>query len=83
MFNVVLAAKSGSGISLVGSAFSKFGLILVGLASVVGFVLGSERMAGVFSFFWGTHPVWEQEWFHKFVAVLAVVVVVALAVHLH
>jgi len=38
-------------------AFSKTGLITV-LAAVAGFCLGSERMANIFSFFWGTHPFW-------------------------
>ena len=82
VINLVLASKSISGIPLVGIAFSKFGLPLVGLASAVGFVLGAERVASVFSFFWGTHPVWEHEWFQRVVAALVAIAVVAFAAHL-
>src|SRR6266699_1063936 len=40
--------------------FSKVGLILVSGAAVAGFCVGSERMANVFSFFWGTHTLWAR-----------------------
>jgi len=40
--------------------FSKVGLIVVIGAAVVGFCVGSERMASVFSFFWGTHTLWAR-----------------------
>lgn len=40
--------------------FSKVGLILVIAASVTGFCVGPERMANIFSFFWGTHSFWTR-----------------------
>jgi len=40
--------------------FSKAGFIVVISAAVVGFCVGSERMANVFSFFWGTHTLWAR-----------------------
>lgn len=40
--------------------FSKVGLAVVIGAAILGFCLGSERMASVFSFFWGTHTLWER-----------------------
>ncbi len=33
---------------------------MLGIASAAGFLLGSERMANVFSFFWGTHEFWSR-----------------------
>lgn len=38
--------------------FSKLGLSIIIGASVVGFLAGSERMANIFSFIWGTHSFW-------------------------
>src|SRR5450830_725899 len=38
--------------------FWKVGLFVVIVASIVGFCVGSERMANIFSFFWGTHSFW-------------------------
>lgn len=37
---------------------SKGGLVAVIAASIAGFCLGPERMANIFSFFWGTHGFW-------------------------
>ena len=39
---------------------SRFGLVVIVVASTVGFCVGSERMANIFSFFWGTHRFWER-----------------------
>lgn len=62
--------------------FSKTGLVIIASAAAAGFVLGSERMANVLSFFWGTHPVWEEEWFQKCLVGLIIVVVVGVVAHL-
>jgi hypothetical protein len=40
--------------------FSNVGLSIIVGASVVGFLAGSERMANIFSFFWGTHSFWSD-----------------------
>lgn len=40
--------------------FSKVGVVIVIAASVAGFYVGSERMANIFSFFWGTHSCWAR-----------------------
>ena len=80
--NIALAAKSGSGQLLVSSFFfSKLSAYIVASASVVGFLVGSERMAGIFSFFWGTHKIWEREWFQKLCVALLVAVIVAILIH--
>ena len=40
--------------------FSKWGAAILFGASVLGFILGSERMANFFSVIWGTHPFWSE-----------------------
>ena len=40
--------------------FSTVGLSIIVCVSVVGFLAGSERMANIFSFFWGTHSFWSD-----------------------
>jgi hypothetical protein len=37
---------------------SNIGLVIVGLAATTAFFVGADRMANVFSFFWGTHSIW-------------------------
>jgi hypothetical protein len=39
--------------------FSKVGLVVIISASLAGFFFGPERMANIFSFFWGTHNFWK------------------------
>ena len=63
-------------------AFSKTGLVIIATAAAAGFFLGSEQMANVFSLFWGTHPVLEEEWFQKCLVGLIIVVAVGLVGHL-
>ena len=83
VINVALAAKSGPGQLLVSSLFfSKLSAYIVGAATLVGFLFGSVRMAGVFSFFWGTHEIWEREWFQKLWVALVIAAVAAIVVHL-
>ena len=45
--------------------FSKTGIVLISVASVIGFSVGSEKMANILSIFWGTHPAWKEEWFQR------------------
>jgi hypothetical protein len=40
--------------------FSSVGLSIIVGASALGFLAGSERMANIFSFFWGTHSFWSD-----------------------
>ena len=39
---------------------SKIGAFLVIGAAAAGFFAGAERMANIFSFFWGTHSIWQR-----------------------
>lgn len=77
------AAKSTTAPGLVSSFFfTKFSAYMVVTATVVGFLVGSDRMARLFSFCWGTHEIWEREWFQKLWAAFVIVVAVAIVTHL-
>ena len=39
---------------------SKLSIFIVVAVTLIGFLVGSERMANVFSFFWGTHSMWSR-----------------------
>ena len=39
---------------------SKPSIFIVLVAALTGFWVGPERMANIFSFFWGTHSVWSR-----------------------
>lgn len=78
----VAMGRAGEPLALYAWVFSKVGLAIISVATAAGFVLGSERMANVFSFFWGTHPVWEEDWFQRLAAALVVVVAVGVIGHL-
>jgi len=45
--------------------FSKTGIVIISVASVIGFSVGSERMANILSLCWVTHPAWKEEWFQR------------------
>ena len=56
--------------------FSKLGIVTLVLSAIAGFSLGADRMTNVFSFFWGTHSIWEEEWFQKlFIGIFALLIV--------
>lgn len=60
---IILGHGGGGGEFELGADFYSFMFWKVGLAvviasSIAGFCLGPERMANVFSFFWGTHSFW-------------------------
>jgi hypothetical protein len=62
---IVVAGGRGGGtefqfVALYQFVFSNVGLSIIIGASVVGFLAGSERMANIFSFFWGTHSFWSD-----------------------
>ena len=40
--------------------FSKWGGVILLGSSVLGFVVGGERMANFFAIIWGTHPFWSE-----------------------
>jgi hypothetical protein len=61
--------------------FSWWGVGILAVAAIVGFALGSERIAEVFSFFWGTHEAWSEAWLRWLAFGLLVVVLVGLLVH--
>lgn len=67
-------------IGVVPLIFSKIGLATILAAFFVGFAVGPDKMAAIFSFFWGTHPVWKQELRNQRWWVIAVVVILALVV---
>jgi hypothetical protein len=62
--------------------FSKFGILILVASAITGFTLGAEKMANVFSFFWGTHSVWEEEWFQKVLMGIIVVSILGFVGHL-
>ena len=48
------------GVLVYSFVFSKSGLFVIIGGAVVGFCVGAERMANIFSFFWGTHSFWDK-----------------------
>lgn len=48
------------GVLVYSFVFSKSGLLVVIGGAIVGFCVGAERMANIFSFFWGTHSFWDK-----------------------
>ena len=40
--------------------FSRWGAAILLGTSVLGFIVGSERMANFFAIIWGTHPFWSE-----------------------
>ena len=80
----IFATKGSSGepFTLYGWIFSKYGLAIIASAAAAGFIFGSEKMANAFSFFWGTHPVWEEGWFQKGLVALVVIVIVSVLLNL-
>lgn len=66
LFPIVLAmiGRGGGefefGVLLYSFVFSKAGLIVIIGGAVVGFCVGSERMANILSLFWGTHSFWDR-----------------------
>lgn len=42
------------------NVFSGTGLAIVGSAALLGFAIGGDRTAAVFSMLWGTHPAWSR-----------------------
>ena len=52
--------------------FSKSGIVVIAVASAIGFSVGSERMVNILSVFWGTHPAWKEEWFQRIALALVI-----------
>lgn len=61
--------------------FSKLGILILVASAIAGFFLGADRMANVLSFFWGTHSIWEEEWFQKIFIGFFVLLAIGLLVH--
>jgi hypothetical protein len=53
-----LALEAGAG--WYGVMVSEIGVVIIVSAAVTGFVVGGDRMANIFSFFWGTHSLWQR-----------------------
>jgi hypothetical protein len=66
---------------LYGFVFSKIGAGILVLATIVGFAVGSERLADIFSFFWGTHPMWEEAWLQNLIAGVLICAIVLMVTH--
>ena len=64
LFPIVIAVIGGGefeyAVLVYSFVFSKSGLLVVIGGAVVGFCVGSERMANILSFFWGTHSFWDK-----------------------
>ena len=60
---LILGQGSGGmeiGVVIYSFVFSGFSLFVIIGAAIVGFFVGAERMAKIFSFFWGTHSFWDK-----------------------
>jgi hypothetical protein len=66
-FVVAALGRGSEPFALYALVFSKWGAGAIGGAFLIGFAIGSERMAEFFSFMWGTHPFWKkvEYWFHE------------------
>lgn len=64
---ITAIAHRGEPLLMYSWIFSKLGILTLVLSAIAGFSLGADRMVNVFSFFWGTHSIWEEEWFQKMV----------------
>ena len=42
------------------NVFSETGIAIVAGAALLGFAIGGDRMAALFSVLWGTHPAWSR-----------------------
>ena len=64
---VGMLGRGGEVLLVYGFVFSKWGAAAVLAAFVLGFVLGSARMAEFFSLMYGTHPSWKRvgDWFYE------------------
>ena len=62
--------------------FSKLGIFILIISAIAGFLLGSEKMVNTFSFFWGTHSIWDEEWFQKIVIGLFALFAIGLVLHI-
>jgi hypothetical protein len=71
-------AHNGKPLLMYGWIFSKLGILTLFLSAIAGFSLGADRMANVFSFFWGTHLIWEEEWFLRLTGVIVLLFVIIL-----
>jgi uncharacterized membrane protein len=78
---VSVIVHNGKPMLMFGWIFSKLGILTLFLSAIAGFSLGADRMANVFSFFWGTHTIWEEEWFQKVFIGIFVLLVIGLLVH--
>jgi hypothetical protein len=62
--SIFVGAASAKGAGLIflyyTYVFSKTGLFIISSASIAGFLLGPDRIATLFSFFWFTHPFWRR-----------------------
>lgn len=85
-FVILLAFSSrsygGPPKTLFDAFFSRFSIGFVVAAFIIGFALGSARMATVFGSLWGTNEEEDDPWVDKLKAVVAVVMVVLVATHL-
>lgn len=80
---LALASKSYAGPprALFDLFLSKISLGFIATAFVIGFVLGSTRMATVFGSLWGTNEEEDEPWLIKLKVVIVVAIVVFAAAH--
>ena len=57
---LAIGGAAGEPLVLYAFVFSKWGGAVFLAAAVLGFALGSERMANFFAIVWGTHPLWSE-----------------------
>jgi hypothetical protein len=78
---VSIIVHSGKPLLMYSWLFSKLGIVTLVLSAIAGFSLGADRMTNVFSFFWGTHSIWEEERFQKLFIGFFALLIVALIVN--
>jgi hypothetical protein len=61
---------------------SKISFDIICFFAMLGFLLGSERMAKLFSVFWGTSKLWQEAWFNKLMAFIVIAIAALLLMHL-
>jgi hypothetical protein len=81
IFAAIFVVRGAPMSDIFGAAFSWWAVAIIAVAAIIGFALGSERIAEVFSFFWGTHEVWREAWLRRLVFALLAVVLLVLLVH--
>lgn len=81
---LAVSAKGGSAepaLSLFPYIYPKGLLIIITVSSILGFFLSFDKITNIFSFFWGTHSVWEEDWMQKLAIAIVITIAIGVVVH--